>query len=263
MLKYYNYLWEIRRFMRKNYNKKILDNLEKFPLDLDTVDSEYYEKVAREIENIDLTPRNVRVSRYYVQKIIPFFVNGERYYEITLQLAGVYSTKYNRVTVYSKMTITTYYSIQIAYTEAEIELWGIKNSIKVLNDWRVAIDPACLNKLAKMLLKPTKINRNFREYNNLMEFLTTTGMNLYEFINMREERFLEIYDKIFGKTNTHDFGDILIQIRKEYSRLSCKLGQKTIGYAMLHMRDEILEDLFPNRFFPKCISKESQVQICV
>lgn len=26
-------------------------------------------------------------------------MNGERYYEITLQLAGVYSTKYNRVTV--------------------------------------------------------------------------------------------------------------------------------------------------------------------
>ena len=33
------------------------------------------------IENIDLTSKNVRVSRYYVQKIIPFFVNGERYYE--------------------------------------------------------------------------------------------------------------------------------------------------------------------------------------
>ena len=83
--------------MRRNYNKSILENLEKFPLDLDTVDLEYYEKVAKQIENIDLTSKNVRVSRYYVQKIIPFFVNGERYYEITLQLAGVYSTKYNRV----------------------------------------------------------------------------------------------------------------------------------------------------------------------
>ena len=62
MLKYYNYLWEIRRFMRENYNKSILENLEKFPLDLDTVDSEYYEKVAKQIENIDLTKRNVRVS---------------------------------------------------------------------------------------------------------------------------------------------------------------------------------------------------------
>lgn len=256
MLKYYNYLWEIRRFMRRNYKKSILENLEKFPLDLDTVDSEYYEKVAKQIENIDLTPRNVRVSRYYVQKIIPFFVNGERYYEVTLQLAGVYSTKYNRVTVYSKMTITTYYSIQIAYTESEIELWGIKNRIKVLNDWKVAIDPTCLNKLSKMLMKRTRINRNYGEYVNLMKFLTETGMNLFELINMREERFIDIYEKIFGKTNTHEFGDVLTQIRGEYSKSSCKVGKNTIGYALLHMRDEILEDLLPNGFYKKCISDE-------
>lgn len=256
MLKYYNYLWEIRRFMRENYNKSILENLEKFPLDLDTVDSEYYEKVAKQIENIDLTKRNVRVSRYYLHKITPFFVNGERYYEITLQLAGVYSTKYNRVTVYSKMTITTYYSIQIAYTETELELWGIRNNIKVLNDWKVAIDPTCLNKLSKMLMKHTKINRNYQEYVNLMEFLTETGMNLFELINMRKERFSQIYNRVFGTTNTHDFGDVLIQIRREYSKSSCKVGKNTIGYAMLHMRDEILEDLLPNKFYPKRISEK-------
>lgn len=256
MLKYYNYLWEIRRFMRENYNKSILENLEKFPLDLDTVDSEYYEKVAKQIENIDLTKRNVRVSRYYVHKITPFFVNGERYYEITLQLAGVYSTKYNRVTVYSKMTITTYYSIQIAYTDTELELWGIRNNIKVLNDWKVAIDPTCLNKLSKMLMKHTKINRNYQEYVNLMEFLTETGMNLFELINMRKERFSQIYNRVFGTTNTHDFGDVLIQIRREYSKSSCKVGKNTIGYAMLHMRDEILEDLLPNKFYPKRISEK-------
>lgn len=256
MLKYYNYLWEIRRFMRRNYNKSILENLEKFPLELDTVDLEYYEKVAKQIENIDLTSKNVRVSRYYVQKIIPFFVNGERYYEITLQLAGVYSTKYNRVTVYSKMTITTYYSIQIAYTETVIDLWGVQNSIKVLNDWRVAIDPSCLNKLAKMLLKSTKINRNYREYVNLMEFLTETGMNLFELINMRKERFSQIYNRVFGTTNTHDFGDVLIQVRREYSKSSCKVGKNTIGYALMYMRDEVLEVLLPNEFYKKCISNE-------
>ena len=225
-------------------------------MNLDTVDLEYYEKVAKQIENIDLTSKNVRVSRYYVKKIIPFFVNGERYYEITLQLAGVYSTKYNRVTVYSKMTITTYYSIQIAYTETVIDLWGVQNSIKVLNDWRVAIDPSCLNKLAKMLLKSTKINRNYREYVNLMEFLTETGMNLFELINMRKERFSQIYNRVFGTTNTHDFGDVLIQIRREYSKSSCKVGKNTIGYALMYMRDEVLEVLLPNEFYKKCISNE-------
>lgn len=126
MLKYYNYLWEIRKFLKMNFGIEVLDNLSKFPLDMDTLDEEYYELVAANIASADLTPKNVRVSRYYIQKTVPFFVNGERYFEITLQLAGLYATKYNRITVYSKKYISTRYSIQIAYTEAELELWGIK-----------------------------------------------------------------------------------------------------------------------------------------
>ena len=74
---------------------------------------------------------------------------------------------------------------------------------------KVAIDPTCLNKLSKMVFRNTKINRNYGEYNNLMKFLTETGMNLFELVNMREEQFREIYNKIFGSTNTHDFGDTL------------------------------------------------------
>ena len=89
-----------------------------------------------------------------------------------------------------------------------------------------------------------------------MKFLTETGMNLYELINMREERFSDIYEKIFGATNTHEFGDILRQIKGEYSKSSCKVGKNTIGYAMLYMREEILEDLLPNKFYSKQISND-------
>ena len=117
MLKYYNYLWEIRRFLKINFSMEVLCNLSKFPLDTDTLDQRYYELVAVNIEKANLMPSNVRISRYYIQKIVPFFVNGERYFEITLQLAGLYTTKYNRITVYSKTYIATRYSIQIAYTE--------------------------------------------------------------------------------------------------------------------------------------------------
>lgn len=105
-------------------------------------------------------------------------------------------------------------------------------------------------------LKSTKINRNYREYVNLMEFLTETGMNLFELINMRKERFSQIYNRVFGTTNTHDFGDVLIQIRREYSKSSCKVGKNTIGYALMYMRDEVLEVLLPNEFYKKCISNE-------
>lgn len=35
MLKYYNFLWQIRAFLRKEYNLNVIKNLEKFPLKMD------------------------------------------------------------------------------------------------------------------------------------------------------------------------------------------------------------------------------------
>lgn len=256
MLKYYNYLWEIREFLKRNFDTEVLDNLSSFPLDMDTLDEEYYELVADNIARTDLTPNNVRVSRYYIQKIVPFFVNGKRYFEITLQLAGLYATKYNRITVYSKHYISTRYSIQIAYAEAELELWGIKNKIKIINNWKVAIDPICLNKLAKMLMLHTKINRNYGEYVALMKFLTDTEMDLLQIINLSDERFQQVYDHIYGSTKTHEFGKVILKIRNNYAKPSNKLGRYTIRYVLLNLREEILEAILPNQYKSKRLSDE-------
>lgn len=261
MLKYNSYLWEIRRFLKEGFDINVLENLEKFPLNLDTLDLEYYELVAGSIIKADLAPRNVGISRYYVQKMIPFFVDGERYFEITLQLAGLYATKYNRITVYSRQNISTNYSIQIAYTDVEIELWGIKNRIKILDDWKVAIDPVCLNKLAKMMMVHTTINRNYGEYIALMKFLTDTGMSLLEIIDLNEDRFQEVYEYIYGSTNTHVIGDIILQLRENYSKSSCKVGRYTIRYVLLNLREEIIEALLPNQYNPKCLSDELYITV--
>jgi len=75
MLKYYSYLWEIRRFLYECFNKCVLQNLEAFPLDLDSVDTEYYEMIASSIENSRITPSALSISRYYIQNSTPFFVD--------------------------------------------------------------------------------------------------------------------------------------------------------------------------------------------
>ena len=41
MLKYYNFLWQIRKFLRDSYGMYVLHNLEKFPLKTDELDKEY------------------------------------------------------------------------------------------------------------------------------------------------------------------------------------------------------------------------------
>lgn len=248
MLKYYNYLWEIRRFLKINFNIAVLRNLEIFPLNTDTLDVEYYEMVASSICAIDLSPKVPTTSRYYIQKKTPFFVNGERFFEITLQLAGLYATKFNRITVYSKQNISTNYSIQIAYADAEINLWGAKSRIKVVTNWKVSIDPLCLNKLGKILKIGIKLNKNYGEYNSLMNFLTRTGMNLFDLINIHEDNFQNALDQIYGNTNTNTFKDVLIKLRRDYSLSSNKKGKHTIRYILLNLREETLEFVLPNAF---------------
>lgn len=225
-------------------------------MNTDTLDVKYYEMVASSICAIDLSPKAPRTSRYYIQRKTPFFVNGERYFEITLQLAGLYATKFNRITVYSKQNISTNYSIQIAYVDAEINLWGAKSKIKVVTNWKVSIDPSCLNRLGKILKIDIKLNKNYGEYNSLMKFLTRTGMNLFDLINLDEGNFRNALDQIYGETNTNIFLDIFIKLRRDYSLSSHKEGEHIVRYILLNLREETLESVLPNTFEKKYFSNE-------
>lgn len=64
MLKYYEYLLKLRKFLHDKYSLEILDNLEDFPIDLDKTLQEYYEKIAVKIKHImvsDMVNRNVTI----------------------------------------------------------------------------------------------------------------------------------------------------------------------------------------------------------
>lgn len=257
MLKYYDFLWQIRKNFKEQYGLSILHNLENFPLNKeDPIEQQYYESIAKAVDSISLTSNQLRTSRYYVQKKVPFFIGKERYYELTLQLAGIYSTKYNRITAYTKINITTEYSVQIGYDEANIDLWGVLSKIKVITNWKVSIEPTCLNMLAKSLRINTKINSKYGEYSALMHFLTETGMSLLDLIDLQEIRFSDIIDGIYENSNTSYFKDVLLQIREKYSAKSELQGRNTIRYLLINLREEDLESVLPNTFTKNCLSAE-------
>jgi len=253
MLKYYNFLWQIRKFMREKHGMPILNNLEKFPLKIDELDKEYYALIASAINSIDLSPRAVSMSRFYVQKKVPFFVGTERYYEVVLQLASVYATKYNRVTVYTKENISTNYSVQIAYVDATINLWNIESKIKVITNWKVSIEPRCLNKLGKILKVQTKLNSKYGEYSELMNFLTKTGMNLLDLIDLQEFDFYALINSIYGNTNTTVFKEILLMLRNRFSKTSKENGRNVIRFLLFNLREETLNNVLPNQFYQKLL----------
>lgn len=253
MLKYYNFLWQIRKDLKGNHNFDVLKNLEDLTPPIDELDKQYYTSVASVIEKADFSKSYYSNSRYYIQKKVPFFIGTERYYEITLQLAGIYATKYNRLTAYTKEDLPTNYSIQISYTEENIDLWGVQSKIKVISNWKVSVAPSSLNKLAKILRVPCSLNSRYGEYQALMEFLTNTGINLLDFIDLSQNEFDSMIEKIYAKSNTAIFKYILTHLKQMYSQSAeYSIGKNVIRYLLQNLREETIEGVLPTAF-GKCM----------
>lgn len=246
MLKYYSFLWKIRDYLQKVFKIRVLSNLEKFPRKINKEDEEYNQLLSSAIESVVNTRNPINYNRYYVQKKTTFYVGRERYFEITLQLADKYATKYNRVTVYSKKDISTNYSIQVGCAETDINLWDNISKIRVVTDWRVSIEPASLNKLAKILRCSLRITGKHGEYISLMQFLTRSGINLLDFVDMGDEKFNLVIEEVYKDTNTSGFKDILIKLHGLFGEKSPTFGNHVIRYAIIQLREDLLEDLIPD-----------------
>ena len=245
ILKYYNFLWKIRDYLQKKFGISVLSNLEKFPRKKNEEDEEFNQLIAAAVETVSDTHNPISYNKYYIQKKTAFYVGSERYFEITLQLADKYATKYNRVTVYSKKDISTNYSIQVGCTETDIFLWDNVSKIKVITDWRVSIEPTSLNKLAKILKTNVVIGSNYGEYSSLMKFLTESGINLLDFIDLRDTKFNDILHRIFEGTNTSKYKDVLLKLHDQFGQKSTTFGCQVIRYAIIQLREDLLEEILP------------------
>lgn len=254
MQKYYNFLWQIRKDLKNSHGIDVLKNLEELTPPIDELDKHYYTSVASSVEKADFSKSYHSNSRYYIQKKVPFFIGTERYYEITLQLAGIYATKYNRLTVYTKEDIPTNYSIQISYANENIDLWGVESKIKIISDWMVFISPTSLNKFAKILRLPCSLNSRYGEYQALMSFLTNTGINLLDFIDLSQNKFDSMIERIYAKSKTTLFKDILVHLKQMYSESAeYTTGKNVIRYLLQNLKEETIEGVLPNAF-GKCMN---------
>lgn len=245
ILKYYDFLWKIRKYLREYHGIDVLGNLEKFPREKNEEDEAYNELVAAAIETVENGKNPWKNSRYYIQKKTAFYVGTERYFEITLQLAGKYATKFNRITVYSKMDISSNYSIQIGFEETELLLWDSPSRIKVVTNWRVSIEPSAINKLAQIVGQELKLSSRYGEYDALMDFLTRTGINLLDFIDLKSERFVGLLDQIYENQKTSHFKTVLLLLHERFHSESKEYGRYTIRLILLRMREEVIEKLLP------------------
>ena len=242
MLKYHEWLIRIREYVKRSFGLSILGNIEDYPWDQDDSLDEYYEKIARVIDSCHRfgdAPHN----RFYIHKSKPFFINGKVYYELTITSEDDYSSKFDRFTAFTNEEIPTYYAIKLNFISAYIDVLNRRMPILIIDAYQVAIRPIELEDLAQ-ILNTKNINVGTIEYNLLMDFFTTSGLNFVNLIDMSAayyERFKLRLQNDAKSNNVILTLDLCRQISQQK-----KDGYITLRYLLLRLRHKVLKEQIAN-----------------
>jgi len=245
MIKYYEYLLRIKSYLKRTYNLDVLGNIHTFPINTDSILKEYYEKIAEKIiQQKPINSNGVGSDRFYIQKIKPFFVNYEVYYEVTFTRANDNTSKFDRIIAFTKLDISDNYAVKLSVTSESIKILNKNMPIQIINDWGVSIRPCEMNNFADIFGNHPKIQSG-KEYRELMRFLTKTGLNLVEFIDLSDSYYQNVKTMIINEAKTNYFFDILDNVRAFVG--ANKPGTNTIRYLLSRLNNRIIKQQYYGR----------------
>lgn len=235
MLKYYEYLLKIRLFLLKEYDLEVFMNINEFPINLDKTTQEYYEKIAEKINMLSVG--KTHKDRYYIQKVKPFFINNEVYYEVTFTKSHDKVTKFDRIIAFTKLDIIQNYAVELFIGKVYIVLLDKQMPINIIQNWEVSIRPCELKNFSKIFGMDINIQSSHKEYKELMFFLKKTGFSLNEYVTQEQEYYNFVKNKVTDGSKIQFFG-VLDKCRELL--LSNVEGSNIIRYLLYIMNNKII-----------------------
>lgn len=241
MLKYYNYLYDLRKFMQEKYNFSILHNLEKFPLNLDPKLEEYYKKISSEIEKFPILENGANGERYYIQKIKPFYVDGERYYEVTFCEATDKINKTDRLIAFTKISIMKNYASKLQIVSTGISIMGKRMPVSIITGWEVAIRDCEFKNLCSIVTgRKNDIGR--AESRILCQLMTLNKIDLLDIVCLPDAEFSKIKETIKSRAQVTILIDALSTCRSIIK--SHKKGENILRLLLYLMNNNLIKSQY-------------------
>ena len=239
MLKYYEYLYRTRIMLSEKCGMAVLDNLDQFPVNLDSSLSEYYEEIADRIECMDSADyRDEPHKRFYIRKVKPFFVNNRVYYEVTFQKASDYVSKFERNIAFTDIDITEDYAANLNLVKSSIDVLGVSMPILLISDWKVSIREHEFTNFAEIVnVQGESFDK--KEYDGLMTYLSQEASNLLDLIDMTDSEYRSLCDRLLtGRPK----GLIFCALDKARTIINGeKPGSNVLRYLLLHMNNVVIK----------------------
>ncbi len=251
LIKYYKYLLQLKKLMFDDYGIVILKNIGCFVDDTDEQTKEYYSKVAAKILRVHSGVSRTDFDNYYVDKIKPFYINNDIFYEVTLEPATNKSNKFQRITAFTHYDIFSNYSVALSFADTRISVFGTSYPIKIIVDWHVSIRPCEIDNFAYLLGISLNTRRGNNDYKALMNIITQTHLSLVDIIDLPKEDYKLIKQELLAgiKSNISPILKVLNKCRDICNKNAP--GANIIRYLLLHMNNTVLRDQRPTVYQPK------------
>lgn len=245
MLKYYEYLLKSKKFMKQQYSMDVLNNIADFPLDIDTELSDYYKKIAIRVENQSEFAMPLDYSeRFYIQKVKAFFVNQEIYYEVTFSAANSNISKFDRVIAFTKCEIIDNYAVRFSMHEDEIHILGKEMKVLIIDNFYISIRPCEWDNFSEIFGPRIPHNTKSIEYQNLMKFISNSGMPLNEFVISDDDFYNSIKKAVISKAKSIKIFELLDQCRMFI--LKDMPGANILKYLLYKMNNRVIKNVYSN-----------------
>lgn len=263
LLKYYKYLLQLKKVVFDRYGIVILKNVECFIDDIDEQTKDYYSKVAESINAMGTGVPHTESDNYYIDRIKPFYVNNDIYYEVTLEPVTNKPNKFQRITAFTHHDIFSNYSVSLSFVDTNIAVFSTLYPIKVIVDWYVSIRPCEIDNFAGLLYMSLNTRRGNGDYKALMNIITRTHLSLVDIIDLPDEEYNAIEQELLS-ANPSSKSSIISVLNRCRSISACNAtGANIIRYLLLHMRNTVLKDQRPTKYYSKTYDEYNISTKCV
>lgn len=253
LIKYYKYLIQLKKLVWDRYKMVILKNINCFVDDTDTKTKEYYSKVAESISGINEYTSHSDLDNYYVDRIKPFFINNDVYYEVTLEPATNRPNKFQRITAFTQYDIFDNYSVALSFADREINIFDTQYPIKIIYDWNVSIRPCELENFADLLGMEVKVQRRDGDYSKLMSIITNNQLSLVDLIDLPDDEYEKFKKEMNSAVKNKKSAIINILNRCRYISKRNYRGTNIIRYLLYRLNNKVIKDQRPTTFNPQTL----------
>lgn len=240
---YYDKLSKIKNLMKTKFNCEVLQNVEKYPLDLDNTFLDHYRKIYKAIEGIptlsDFSSTD-NVDMYYIQKKKLLYFDNKLMYEFVLTTPSDNVDKFDRFVAFSKIDIFSNYAIRASIVERDVDVFGVKIPIKYINGYSVSIRSCELENLAFILGLNATINKTSVEYRFFMESMKERHMPFSAYLDYKKEDLIRIQRQLEQKRAS---AFPIISIIKKAKTIvdENKKGSNILRYLFYSMRNRVIK----------------------